>query len=356
MKFDYCIGNPPYQDGKMQVYPVFFDSAKKIGNCVDMIFPVGWQAPKKANGLKILNNKETKEDCQIMLIDNVDDVFPAHVTGAKHTNIIVWKRDYDNGLDGKQLIYTNGQSPVEKQLIWNKADLSAIVPYPILLDIKDKVCVSGFVSIDSIIESQTKFDLDALYSEHPELKSIIGSGGRDKRVRNDAFSKLFIFTETPVDDDDVKVFGLLDRQRTYRFVHRRYLDMSPISFSQYRVILPEAAGVGFGCKLSKSIVIEPFVGLTQTYISFGGFDDKQAADNCSRYISTKFLRVLLSILKITRRNNKDVWKYVPLQDFTSNSDIDWAASIPDIDHQLYKKYGLTQEEIDFIETHVKEMK
>ena len=52
---------------------------------------------------------------------------------------------------------------------------------------------------------------------------------------------------------------------------------------------------------------------------------------------------------------KPTWKYVPLQDFTSTSDIDWSKSIPEIDQQLYKKYDLTPDEIKFIETHVKEM-
>ena len=60
-------------------------------------------------------------------------------------------------------------------------------------------------------------------------------------------------------------------------------------------------------------------------------------------------------MKITQDNTKDKWKYVPLQDFTENSDIDWSKSIPEIDQQLYKKYGLSPEEIEFIETHVKEM-
>ena len=64
---------------------------------------------------------------------------------------------------------------------------------------------------------------------------------------------------------------------------------------------------------------------------------------------------MLGILKITQHNHKGTWKYVPLQDFTENSDIDWSKSIHEIDLQLYKKYGLTDEEIDFIETHVKEM-
>lgn len=61
------------------------------------------------------------------------------------------------------------------------------------------------------------------------------------------------------------------------------------------------------------------------------------------------------MLKVTQHNSPDKWKYVPLQDFTSTSDIDWSKTIPDIDQQLYKKYGLSNDEINFIETHVKEM-
>ncbi|MBR1483420.1 MAG: hypothetical protein IJ598_10695 [Ruminococcus sp.] len=64
---------------------------------------------------------------------------------------------------------------------------------------------------------------------------------------------------------------------------------------------------------------------------------------------------MLGILKITQHNHKDTWKYVPLQDFTPNSDIDWTKSIPEIDRQLYAKYGLDETEIEIIESHVKEM-
>lgn len=64
---------------------------------------------------------------------------------------------------------------------------------------------------------------------------------------------------------------------------------------------------------------------------------------------------MLNVLKTTQHLTPAVWKYVPLQDFTENSDINWNTSIANIDKQLYKKYGLSQEEIDFIETHVKEM-
>ena len=65
---------------------------------------------------------------------------------------------------------------------------------------------------------------------------------------------------------------------------------------------------------------------------------------------------MLGIKKTTQHNKtKDVWSKVPLQDFTKKSDIDWSKSIPEIDKQLYKKYGLDKKEIEFIEIHVKPM-
>lgn len=64
---------------------------------------------------------------------------------------------------------------------------------------------------------------------------------------------------------------------------------------------------------------------------------------------------MLGILKITQDNNRDTWRMIPMQDFSNSSDIDWSTSIAEIDKQLYKKYNLSNEEIDFIETKVKEM-
>ena len=64
---------------------------------------------------------------------------------------------------------------------------------------------------------------------------------------------------------------------------------------------------------------------------------------------------MLGVLKATQDNNKEVWRYVPLQVFTSKSDIDWTKSISEIDAQLYKKYGLSDEEIQFIESMIKPM-
>ena len=60
-------------------------------------------------------------------------------------------------------------------------------------------------------------------------------------------------------------------------------------------------------------------------------------------------------IKVTQDNPRETWLNVPLQDFTTNSDIDWSKSVSEIDKQLYKKYGLSAEEISFIESKVREM-
>lgn len=99
----------------------------------------------------------------------------------------------------------------------------------------------------------------------------------------------------------------------------------------------------------------PSVGATETFYSMGLCKSEKEIENVLSYIKTKFARALLSVLKITQDVNPGKWKYVPLQDFTSSSDIDWSQSVANIDKQLYKKYNLSDEEINFIETNVKEM-
>ncbi len=124
----------------------------------------------------------------------------------------------------------------------------------------------------------------------------------------------------------------------------------------YKLIIPKASGMGaFGEVLGPSFVGNPGTGHTETFFSIGFFTSQSEAEHLHLYLKTKFARALLSVSKTTQNITPGNFKYVPLQDFTSESDIDWNTSITNIDRQLYKKYGLTQEEIDFIETNVKEM-
>lgn len=99
----------------------------------------------------------------------------------------------------------------------------------------------------------------------------------------------------------------------------------------------------------------PGIGCTETYITVGSVDSEYEAEAIARYIKTRFARTMIGVLKVTQNYAKPTWAYVPLQDFTPNSDIDWSQSVAGIDRQLYAKYGLDDEEIEFIESHVKEM-
>lgn len=125
---------------------------------------------------------------------------------------------------------------------------------------------------------------------------------------------------------------------------------------KWKVILPKSNGSGsFGEVLSSPEIGQPAMGHTQTFISIGAFETSYEAKALLKYLKTKFARALLGILKVTQDNKKAVWKYVPIQDFSLDSDIVWSKSISEIDQQLYKKYNLSNEEITFIEENVKPM-
>ena len=153
----------------------------------------------------------------------------------------------------------------------------------------------------------------------------------------------------------MQILGLENLNRTYRWINQDYLN-PPESFRKYKVFFPQANGSGaIGEVISTPLIGAPLIGATETFLSIGGFETKEEAEACLKYIKTKFARAMLGVLKITQATTRDKWAKVPLQDFTSNSDIDWSQSIAELDAQLYRKYGLSQEEIDFIESKVKEM-
>lgn len=124
----------------------------------------------------------------------------------------------------------------------------------------------------------------------------------------------------------------------------------------YNVACPKSNGNGvFGEALTATEILKPNQGATDTFISIGKFQNLFEAEALSKYIKTKFFRAVLGVKKVTQDNPKGVWNMIPLQDFTESSDIDWTKSVREIDAQLYEKYGLDEQEIDFIESHVKEM-
>ena len=172
-----------------------------------------------------------------------------------------------------------------------------------------------------------------------------------------------LFTnEKPNDSNEyVRVYGNSGNERVYKWFRRDYVDEVD-NIDSYKVFISKADGAAgtIGKPVPARVcgrpeVMEPGVVGTETYIAIGSTNSKDEAIAICKYIKSKFARTLLAVLKVTQNNAKPTWRKIPLQDFTPQSDIDWSKSVSEIDQQLYKKYGLSKEEIAFIETHVKEM-
>lgn len=208
--------------------------------------------------------------------------------------------------------------------------------------------------------------LKLLQRKHPGIQSL--GPNEEYELKSSSFERTpFAFEDTePIDVAKYyKILGIENGKRVYKWVKRRY--MVPRyphnnNIERFKVLLSNADGAAGQIGkpipariIGKPVLASPGTSAFPTFMSIGNFSTEVEARCVEKYIQTRFARVLLGILKVTQHITPASWAYVPLQDFTSNSDIDWSKSISEIDQQLYAKYGLSQEEIEFIETHVKEM-
>jgi hypothetical protein len=276
------------------------------------------------------------------------------ILSDKHFKVIWYESDSTNIFPNVDIKGGVAVTFRDKNMI-NK-EIGVFSSYPVLSSIAKKVRSNDrFSNLSTIIYSQNKFKLEVLYKDFPEYKKIIGSNGTEKRLTTSIFEQLGVFKDKSIGENDVKILGLINNNRVYRFIPSKYLE-DHNGLNKFKVLLPKSNGSGqLGEVLSSPVVEEPNTGFTQSFIGIGVFDSSTGANSCLKYLQTKFTRAMLGLLKVTQDNSSNVWQFVPLQDFTSDSDIDWSKTIPEIDQQLYKKYKLTEEEIAFIERMIKPM-
>ena len=341
MKFDAIVGNPPYQimatgdaNGSDPIYHLFIDTACKLGEKVSFIHPARFlfnagKTPKDWNE-KMLNDEHYKV---VQYWANSGDVFPTvDIKG------------------GVAVTYWDKNKTFEK--------IGTFVAYDELRTILKKVLESNFKTFADLVYTRTLYRFtDVLYKENPWAESRPSKGHLYDMSSNalDMFPELF-FDEKPNDGKEyARIYGLANKKRSYKWIKKSYVKI-PDNFDFYKVLVPAANGSGaIGEVLSTPVIGQPVIGHTETFLSVGKFNTQEEAENCMKYIKTKFARAMLGTLKITQHNIQETWLNVPLQDFTTNSDIDWSKSVSEIDKQLYKKYGLSLEEIAFIESKVREM-
>ena len=347
--FDYVIGNPPYQETQdatsdKPVYNYLLDAAYDVSEKAEFITPARFlfnagKTPKSWNE-KMLNDPHFK----VMKYEkNASNIFAnTEIKGG----VVITYRDC-------------------------KADFGAIehfIPNEILRGIVYKVRRNNYSSLSEYINGTEYFKLSpTLYEDHPEILTMkitvkgkevpLVSKGHEYDLTSNILDKnpSLFYSEKPDAEIYCRVCGRQNGKRTLMYIRQRYLKPCR-GLEGYKIILPESNNNGtFGETLVNPFVGDPDIATTQTFITIGFFAERDEADALLKYISGKFARALLGTLKITQHNKQETWKNVPMQDFTSSSDIDWSKSIHDIDLQLYRKYGLDEKEIEFIESHVKEM-
>ncbi len=342
MKFDFVIGNPPYQEeykgdsnGANPIYHIFIDEARKVSSKGSLIHPARFlynvgKTPKPWNN-KMLHDTHFKI---LKHWPSSASVFTSNVDIKGGVVISYWDQEKEFG------------------------EIEFYTPYEELNSIVRKVLKTNFNSFSNIVSPVGVYRLtDALYEENPWAISRPSKGHKYDVTSNvfTVFPELF-FDDKPNDGEQyVRIFGRDKNVRCCKWIKSSYVKTSE-NFSFFKVFIPKANGTGaFGECLATPEIGEPYVGHTFTFLSIGGFETQFAAKAAVKYISTKFARAMLGSLKATQDNLRETWKNIPLQDFTPDSDIDWSSSVAEIDRQLYKKYNLSEEEISFIETNVKEM-
>ena len=247
----------------------------------------------------------------------------------------------------------------------NFGAIDTFITFDELRSIHQKVCVNNpnFQPLNEIIYSKTIYRLTPkFHADNPNAINIISKGHANDFATSliETFTDLF-FDSKPNDGNDyIQVHGRLNGERVCKYFRRDWVN-NPAPFDKFKVLVPLANGSGaIGDVIPTQLIGEPFIAIplavnTATYITIGAFDTRAEAEACMLYIKTKFCRVMLGVLKVTQDNPPATWSKVPLQDFTSASDIDWSAGIAAVDAQLYRKYGLSAAEIAFIESNVRAM-
>ena len=341
--FDGVVGNPPYQNSTANtsdkaVYHEFLKAAynEKLTKHASLIHPARFLSGAGTIPGDFIENFLRNEHIRLV------DYFP-------RSQEVFTTSDIKGGVAITEFDATKTFKPI-----------GTFIPFDELRAIHQKAVVDNpnFETLSEIVYPPEIYHFTKKFHEDNPNAAKILSDGHANDLTTNIFDKLpKIFLDAKPDDgrEYVQVYGLSKKNRTFKWIRRDWITEHK-SFDKFKVFLPKSNGSGaLGEVLSNPIVSLPLAGCTQTFITVGAFDTEAEAQACLAYIKSKFCRALLGILKVTQHNPPQTWSKVPLQDFTSASDIDWSLSIPEIDAKLYRKYGLTAEEREFIESHVKAM-
>lgn len=342
VKFDAIVGNPPYMemDGGAQasaspIYQYFIKGAKELKpNYASFIIPTRWYAGGK--GLDefrdiMLNDKNIRElhDCL-----TPESIFP-------NTNIrggvcyFLWDENHDNNKDLVRVVTHEKNEVTNETYRLLKTEGSEIF----IRDSKS-IKILEKVFINKKIDNMTNY-----------ISSLRPFGFRGYFTKDEKYSNTKKSMRNPI-----ICYG---KGKQIGYVEKNEILIRADWIDSWKVYTPRANNVGTELNDDNlnSFVGEPKTICTESYLVVGANLnlDKESCENITKYFKTKFARYLHSLAKVSQDATSKTFRFVPLQNFTNKSDINWKGSIKEIDKQLYKKYNFTNDEIDYVESKIKEM-
>lgn len=341
LKFDVIIGNPPYheEDGGAQasarpIYHHFINLAKSLNpKYLSFVIPTRWFVGGK--GLdkfreEMLTDKRLKEIHDWL---TPEDIFPdTNIRGG--VCYFLWDRDYDNENMIELTSYKNNKIISNRKRPLKLDGIDIFIRDNRGIGIMEKVKnyhESNFVSLMEHVSPRRPFNIDSNFINSSDFKE--SKGGLK---------------------DPIICYG---KRWTKGYVERELVEVREDWIDKWKVFAARANNIGtelsddnFNTKIG-----EPGTICTEAYIAIGADLnlDKDSAKALDKYLQTKFARYLHSLAKASHDATAKTYRFIPLQDFTTNSDIDWSKPIPEIDKQLYEKYNLDHEEIEYIESMIK---
>ncbi|OQY88410.1 MAG: restriction endonuclease [Anaerolineae bacterium UTCFX1] len=332
MKFDVIIGNPPYQlstGGSVEsqaipIYNKFIEQAKKLSpRYLSMITPSRWFTG--GFGLDKFRDSMLNDNKLRVIHDYIDanDCFPGvQIKGG--VSFFLWDRDNE----GLCKVYTHKNQEIsysERPLL--ESGLSTFIRWNEAVSIIHKVKSKTEPIFSDIVSPRDPFGLNYFEGK----REIMFKKFQKKPFKN-----------------GIEIYSQGWLKNGISYADKKYITTREELVGKWKVFISKAYGASEN--YPHQILNKPFIGKPQsccnmTYLVIGGYDKKETANNVISYIQTRFFRFLVGLLKNTQNAYRQVYSFVPMQDFSES----WT------DEKLYKKYKLSKTEIEFIETMIRPM-
>lgn len=337
MKFDVVIGNPPYQtdsssNGRQTkpIYDKFIETGIDLAN--DKLVYV--------TNNTFLTNDSKKDLRNTMIESGLKELVNYPISGELFPGVGVSACVFciDKKSDNKDFTYKR----IEKGVVVNE--------YTTELSVGDIIAESSF-ELD--IPKHIKFE-KSMGDISLGVKTFwIGVNGRIGFDGKGDFANIQLTDFEGSIKIKNKLLGLVD----IGYIAREDVPKGHEYIELYKVICPYKISKNSLASFEKVEILNPKYICTEGWAVIGAFTDDVEANNCAKYTKCKLFKFLCYVFCSNGMTavTKVLLSHIPLQDFTTNSDIDWQQSIQEIDQQLYKKYNLSEEEIAYIESTIKTM-